>query len=411
VRADVLAPSDLAAPGPHRVYVPDAEAVRVGGRIVVRSIGAERELALSDAFATIPIAGDALGDLAHGDLAVIEGEVRGASLVSARIVARRAGDGSSAEVGRFRDAGVGALLAQRARASAAVRDHFERERFVEIDPPLAVPSPGLDLHLDAFELAAGARYLITSPEYQMKRLLVGGIPRCFALARCFRKGESGGRHNPEFTMLEWYRAHAGMDAMIADTENVVRAVAHAFGRRTLAVGDAEIEIDAPFRRLTVTEAFHDIASVAEDEMLRLAIHDEEQFFRILVDQVEPALAAMPVPVVLHRYPAGMASLARLDPDDVCYAERFEVYAGGVELSNGFVELTDPTEQRARLERDQRERNERGLPVYPTDERFLAALGEGMPDAAGNALGFDRLVMLASGRGRIGDVIAFADEDL
>jgi lysyl-tRNA synthetase class 2 len=177
---------------------------------------------------------------------------------------------------------------------------------------------------------------------------------------------------------------------------------------TLEIGEGHVELEAPFLRISVVEAFRDIAQIDEDEMLRLAHHDEEAFFRVLVDVIEPSLKARPVPVVLHRYPAKMASLARLAPDDPRYAERFEVYVAGLELSNGFVELTNPVEQRERLEADQRSRKERGLEIYPIDERFLAALEAGMPPAAGNALGFDRLVMLAARRDRIADVIAFPE---
>jgi len=143
----------------------------------------------------------------------------------------------------------------------------------------------------------------------------------------------------------------------------------------------------------------------------LATNDEEAFFRILIDQVEPWLQERPTPVVLHRYPAKMASLARLSSDDPRFADRFEVYAGGLELSNGFVELTDAREQRARLERDRAERRAAGQAVYPIDERFVAALEEGLPDCAGNALGLDRLIMLSSGRGRIADVLAFPESVL
>jgi lysyl-tRNA synthetase class 2 len=274
-----------------------------------------------------------------------------------------------------------------------------------------VPSPGLDRHLDAFEIAGAEppRFLITSPEYQMKRLLVGGIPRCFQIARCFRRGEVGGRHNPEFTMLEWYRAFADAEEVVRDTEEIVRAVAGAFGDRdALVVGARRIALDRPFVRTTVAQAFRDHAGVEEHEMLAWANDDEETFFRVLVDRVEPRLASLDVPVVLHRYPAKMASLARLAPDDPRYAERFEVYVAGLELSNGFGELTDPVEQRARFERDRSERRAAGQPVYPIDERFLAALASGMPPSAGNALGLDRLVMLGASKDEIGDVLALPE---
>jgi lysyl-tRNA synthetase class 2 len=308
---------------------------------------------------------------------------------------------------RFLDRGVGRGLAARARAAGIVRAWFVNEGFLEVATPVLVPSPGLDLHLGAFEVpgSAGPRFLSTSPEYQMKRLLVGGIPRCFQLAPCFRRDESGRHHNAEFTMLEWYRAFASMDEVIADTEAVIAAVVGGLG------GSTALDVSPPFARLSVAQAFRDFAAIDEAVMLRMAEQDSTAFFRVLVERVEPAMEALGRPAVLYRYPAPMASLARLCTDDTRYAERFEVYARGVELCNGFGELTDPAEQRARFERDQRDRRAAGLPVYPIDGRFIAALGEGMPPSAGNALGFDRLVMLATGAAAIDDVMAFPDPEL
>jgi lysyl-tRNA synthetase class 2 len=259
----------------------------------------------------------------------------------------------------------------------------------------------------------------------MKRLLSGGVPRCFQIARCFRRGEVGGRHNPEFTMLEWYRAFAGVEEVMADTEAVVRGVAAALGTggalraageryegHSRATGspegptDAVATLDGPFARLTVGEAFARFAGVPEDEAIAMASRDEDRYFRLLVDAVEPALARIGRPVFLVDFPAPHASLARLKPSDPRVCERFELYVAGVELCNGFGELTDPREQRARLERDQAARAGQGKAVYPIDERFLGALEEGMPPAAGNALGVDRLIALCLGAARIGDVLSF-----
>jgi lysyl-tRNA synthetase class 2 len=355
---------------------------------------------------------DGAPELSDGTLVVVSGIVGAGALDDATIEAAHPCTAEGADdVARLRDRGVGATLAARARALAAVRAYFEAEGFLEVETPAMVPSPGLDRHLDAFEIAGAEppRFLITSPEYQMKRLLVGGIPRCFQIARCFRRGEVGGRHNPEFTMLEWYRAFADAEEVVRDTEEIVRAVAGAFGDRdALVVGARRIALDRPFVRTTVAQAFRDHAGVEEHEMLAWANDDEETFFRVLVDRVEPRLASLDVPVVLHRYPAKMASLARLAPDDPRYAERFEVYVAGLELSNGFGELTDPVEQRARFERDRSERRAAGQPVYPIDERFLAALASGMPPSAGNALGLDRLVMLGASKDEIGDVLALPE---
>ncbi len=401
----VLSPCDLVGPRERRVYLPAGERIRVGGRAITSGSGA----LLSDAFAAIELVTDhVVSDGAH---VIVEATLVDGALTNVDVLAHLLGDASS-ETLRFRDRAVGKALVDRARVCAALREHFERERFVEVETPAMVPSPGLDLHLDAYRVdSLEDRWLITSPEYQMKRLLAGGVPRCFQLARCFRRGEVGGRHNPEFTMLEWYRAFAGMDEMIADTEEVLRAALRVFGRTEVVVDGRAIDVSAPAYRVTVADAFEDLAKVGEDEMLRLAREDEARFFEHLVNDIEPVLAKHPVPVVLHRYPKEMTSLAQLSDDDKRYADRFEVYVGGIELSNGFVELTSADEQRARLERDQIERAARGLPVYPIDERFLAALEEGMPPAAGNALGLDRLLMLASGRASIAEVLAFPASEL
>ena len=273
-----------------------------------------------------------------------------------------------------------------------------------------VPSPGLDLHLDAFEVVGGRepRYLITSPEYQMKRLLAGGLPRIYQLCRCFRRNELGALHEPEFTMLEWYRAFAGSEEIMRDTEELVAHVAAAVngGSKTIPGLDRPVDVSPPWERLTVAEAFQRHAGVEVGAVLE----DEERFFRLLVDHVEPALGRGR-PTFVTRWPARMASLARLCPDDPAVADRVEAYVDGVELCNGFGELIDPVEQRARLARDRSARAAAGKPTYPIDERFLSALEEGLPPSGGNALGVDRLVMLVLGIDAIDGVLAVPDARL
>jgi lysyl-tRNA synthetase class 2 len=312
------------------------------------------------------------------------------------------------------------LLEARARALASAREFLASRGYLEVETPIAVPSPGLDLHLDAFEIvptgvpaAEGRpkRWLSTSPEYQMKRLLSQGYGRIFQITRAFRAGELGERHNPEFTILELYRAHAGVEAMMRDTEQLVARVTG--GAVTLGVGADQRTVDLrpPLERMTLFEAFERFAEVPPDETLRLAEHDEDAFFEKLTFEVEPGLAALDRGVFVTEYPASQASLARYKPGDPRVAERFELYVAGIELCNGFGELTDVVEQRARLERDQAERRRRGKPVYPIDERFLEALAKGLPECAGNAIGFDRLVALACGSRSIADVMAFTDDEL
>lgn len=300
------------------------------------------------------------------------------------------------------------ILEARAAIVRAVRAFFDDRGFLEVDTPVVVPSPGLDLHLDAFEVTGDGppRYLSTSPEYQMKRLLAGGLTRIYQLARCFRRGELGERHQTEFTMLEWYRASAGSEDVMADTEQLV---AHALevigdGAHELRFSGHRIDVHPPWERLTVDEAYRRHAGVSMWDVLP----DEERFYRLLVDRVEPHLGR-DKPTFLVRWPAAMASLARLCPDDPRVADRFEAYVAGMELCNGFGELVDPVEQRTRFERDQAARREAGKPVYPIDEHFMAALEEGLPPSGGNALGLDRLVMLLLDVREMADVIAIPQE--
>jgi lysyl-tRNA synthetase class 2 len=208
-------------------------------------------------------------------------------------------------------------------------------------------------------------------------------------------------------MLEWYRAPGSVDEVMRDTEQLVAGVTGG----TVLVGGEVHAARPPFQRMTVVEAFADFAGVSRDETLEMAERDEERFYRLLVDRIEPGIEALRRAVFLSDYPVTQASLARKKPDDPAVAERFELYVAGVELCNGFGELTDPVEQRARFEADLRSRAERGLPAYPIDARFLEALERGIPPCAGNALGLDRLVALACGTRRIGDVMAFPDDAL
>jgi lysyl-tRNA synthetase class 2 len=392
--ARILAPSDL---GGAR-----AGAVSVGGRVALASPG---QLTLADALASVEVHGEALV-AEPGDLVVVSGRLSGGVVRRARLVERRElpaprGDG---EVARFAWHGTGPRLAARARALAAVRSFFAEREFLEVETPLRVPAPGVDLHVDAFRAEGG--YLITSPELAMKRLLVGGLPRIFQLSRVLRVDEAGSLHEPEFTLLEWYRAFAGVEAVLADTEALVRQVARAVnGRAELVTADGRrLSLRAPFPRISVREAFRRHAGI-EDAVV-LAANDEDRYFELLVDRVEPALARLDRPVFLVEYPLSQAALARPSPADPSVAERFELYAGGVELSNGYGELVDPVEQARRFRAERARRRAEKRRAYPLDERFLAALREGMPPAGGNALGLDRLIMLATGAKSVADVMAF-----
>jgi lysyl-tRNA synthetase class 2 len=319
-----------------------------------------------------------------------------------------------------------ANLRARARALSALRRFFDQRGFLEVEAPLLVPSPGLELHLDAFRVD-GAGFLITSPEYQLKRLCAGGLDKIFAVAKCFRRGEAGGEHNPEFTMVEWYRAPGSWRAVADDVEALCAELAIALvGAPRIERGGRTIELAPPWRALSVREAMERFARVRLDGDEPAAVLAErgraagwpvsaqleawdDVFFAIFLAAVEPELAAGP-PTTLYDWPAPLAALARLAPSDPRVAERFECYAGGLELANGFGELVDPEAQRARCEREQVERRARGLPVYPLDEKFLAALGA-MPPSGGVALGFDRVAMLLTGAAAIRDVLPFSVDEL
>ena len=301
-----------------------------------------------------------------------------------------------------------ARLELRAQIRSAIRTAFDTRGYLEVETPCLATCPGLDLHLRAFSVPQGNdpdAYLITSPEYHMKRLVVGGVARCYQFARCFRDGERGRRHEPEFTMLEWYHAWADRSTMLDETVDVLRVAARAAGRdASVRIGEHDVRLDDGYEQLTVREAFGRWASELGDP-IELAARDDAAYFQAVVERIEPNLGFQR-PTFLTRFPAAHASLSRLAADDPSVCERFEMFVGGVELSNGFVELTDPREQRARFERDQRDRADARLDAYPVDEAFLSALEEGMPPTVGNALGFDRLCALVAGRDSIADVMAF-----
>jgi lysyl-tRNA synthetase class 2 len=210
----------------------------------------------------------------------------------------------------------------------------------------------------------------------------------------------GPLHAPEFTLLEWYRAFAGLEDILADTENLVRSVVRSLAGedQVFVLGQRKVDVGKRFERLTVREAFARYAGVKD--AARLAARDEDRYFELLVSKVEPALAERPRPVFLTRYPVSQAALSRPCADDPSVAERAELYFGGVELCNAYGELTDAREQRRRFVEEAERRKQLGRTVYPLDERFLAALVEGMPPSGGNALGFDRLVMVATNRSQI-----------
>ncbi len=323
-------------------------------------------------------------------------------------------------------------LLARGRILAALRAWFTGEGFVEVETPALQVSPGMEVHLRAFasELVAPddsrrRLYLHTSPEFAMKKLLAGGVPRLFQFARVFRNGERSDLHHPEFTMLEWYRSGAIYIDLMDDCEALLREAVRAAGATRLSWRGATCDVSRPFERLTVAEAFQryagiDLLATAPDPRapdvtllsraarsigIRTTDSDtwEDVFFRVMLDCIESKLG-FGRPTILCDYPVSMAALSRPKPDDPRLAERFELYACGVELANAFGELTDASVQRARFEADMALKERLYGERYPIDEDFLAALEHGLPNCAGIALGFDRLVMLCLGASRIEDVL-------
>ena len=323
------------------------------------------------------------------------------------------------------------ILLARNRMQAAIRAWFAAEGFTEVDPSALQRSPGNETHLHAFATDAithdGARtrrYLHTSPEFAMKKLLAAGETRIFSFAHVWRNREAGPRHAAEFTMLEWYRADEGYTCLMADCAALLAVAAEAAGARELVWREMRCDPFAPPERLDLAEAVARYAGI--DIMATLGTDGagdagalarralaagiasapgeswSDILSRILVARVEPHLGHGRA-TLLDRYPAPEAALARRCPDDARLAERFELYACGVELANGFGELTDPGEQRRRFAAEMDEKERRYGERYPLDEDFLAALAA-MPPAAGIALGFDRLAMLATGAPRIEDVL-------
>jgi lysyl-tRNA synthetase class 2 len=323
------------------------------------------------------------------------------------------------------------LLRRRMRLQTVVRDVLGAMGYDEVETPILVRTPGMEPAIQAFRtdfvpdlggLGPRPLWLHTSPEFAMKRLLADGWDRLFQLTRVFRNGEVSPTHNPEFTMLEFYRADIDCHTLMDDVEALVRASAKAMGAgTTIPVRDQPVDIAEPFERLTVQAAMLretglDPLTLDTSEALRSAARArgfhvpesaqswDDVFFSVFVGAVEPKLG-LGRPTFLHEYPARLAALARLKPSDARVAERFELYAGGLELANGFSELIDAGEQRRRFEEEQRERQEAGREVYPLDEPFLKAVAH-MPPAAGVAVGFDRLAMWLLGADAIDDLLLF-----
>lgn len=342
---------------------------------------------------------------------------------------------------------------QRARILELMREWFRQQEFLEVETPLMLKYPGMEPHLNLFSSEfvsedgqyRDQRFLHTSPEYGMKKLLGAGFERIFQITKVFRNGELGNadflgctggkasgdvnycvqplgendsRHNPEFTMLEWYRAHADYTHIMDDSEGMIRFIVK--GLAEVVPQDIRGLVEGEWERLTVKEAFQryagmDLDALREESDLRVAVEAkgyelgieyswDDLFFLVLLNEVEPKLGKER-PQFLCDYPATQAALACKKQDDPFWAERFELYINGMELCNAFTELVDPVEQRERLLEEKTLRDSMGKQPYGIDEAFLEAL-ETMPPSGGNALGIDRLVMVLLGKRSIEEVLLF-----
>ncbi len=341
------------------------------------------------------------------------------------------------------------IYEQRIEIVKSIREFFWSRGFVETETPIAVRYASQEPYLNPLPItihdtisASHPMYLRTSPEYALKKLLAAGFGKIFELAKCFRDYESfGGNHNTEFTMLEWYRAPASrstaqpfgsvapissagkpgveLSEIMADTEELFKFVGKRLGVKILRFKDCKIDILETWDRMSMTEAWQKYAGLNLDNNLTIEqLNDsahlkgyatdkndgyEDIFFKIFLNEIEPKLG-LTRPVFIYDYPAQMSSLSRLSTHDPRYAERFELYVGGLEIANAFGELTDAVEQKTRLEKDRLLREKLGKEVWPVDEDFIACLRSGLPSAGGIALGVDRMVVLFTGAKDINEVI-------
>ncbi|MDX8000199.1 elongation factor P--(R)-beta-lysine ligase [Xenorhabdus sp. Reich] len=318
------------------------------------------------------------------------------------------------EVANWQPSAPIANLLKRAEILAEIRRFFADRGVLEIETPAMSQATVTDVHLVPFQtqfIGPGAAdgltlYLMTSPEYHMKRLLAAGSGSIYQMGKSFRNEEAGRHHNPEFTMLEWYRPHYDMYRLMNEVDDLLQQILDCESAESLSYQQAFIrylDIDpltASKEKLREVAAKLDLSNIADQE------EDRDILLQLLfVMGVEPQIG-IEKPTFIYHFPASQAALAEISKEDHRVAQRFEVYFKGMELANGFRELTDSNEQRQRFELDNRKREAMGLPVQPIDEYLLAALAHGMPECAGVALGVDRLIMLALGAERISEVIAF-----
>ena len=331
-------------------------------------------------------------------------------------------------------------MARRAAIVRKIREFFWEKGFEEAETPTMVRLPGMEPYLDPFKTvltgqpsegraaAAEDMYLITSPEYALKKMLVAGYEKIFQLGKSFRNRETSGvLHNSEFTMLEWYRAYADYSDIMKDTEEMINSLAKdVYGGDVIMYGGHKVDTKTPWPRVRVKDLFMKYAGVEEEalldaELLRAAAGKkgykvdgktpyEDLFYLIFMNEIEPRLG-LDKPVIVFDYPLQLGALAKRSEAYPRYAERFEVYIAGVELCNAYTELNDPAEQESRLKAEREKRISMGKDNYPVDQSFIGALKFGMPPSGGNALGVDRLAMILTNTEDINDIMLFPLKDL
>jgi elongation factor P--(R)-beta-lysine ligase len=294
-------------------------------------------------------------------------------------------------------------LQQRASILQGIRHFFVEKDYLEVETPHRIPTPAPESHIDP--LPSGLWFLHTSPELCMKRMMAAGYEKIFQICRCWRDRERGSQHLPEFTLLEWYREGADYRSLMEECVGLIRFVATTIGLgQNIFFRDREINLNEPWERISVQEAFHHYSQTSMTEALERNLFDE-----VMVQDIEPRLGVKK-PTFIYDYPAERGALARLKPGDPSVAERFELYIGGLELANGFSELVNSEEQRRRFHLENENRQSVGKSVYSMPDKFLAELDH-MPPSAGIALGVDRLVMVFLDIETMDEVVAFTPEEL
>ncbi len=320
-------------------------------------------------------------------------------------------------------------LAQRSRIIKAIRDFFWEQDFLEVETPQLVNLPSLEPYLEVFETTLldeqrqpYRAFLTSSPEFALKKLLAAGYPNLFEICKSYRNQEGwSSRHNPEFTILEWYRTNADYTAIMADCEHLLRFIANRLGQKTITFRGHTYDFTQPWEKITVAQSFQKYAGIDEDTMLSptkllaCAVAKgyqiepnttwEQAFDQIFLNEIEPRLGGVR-PTILYEYPVAQAALSRKKVGDPRYAERFEFYVAGLELGNAFSELVDADEQLARLQADRAQKEKLGRTLFDVDLDFIEALRSGLPQCAGIAVGVDRLVMLFLDAATIQDVLFF-----